>query len=163
MLGADDRELKPYLIGWRGYFGFCHTPRAHEPGNVDSPKITLVSLAAVAERAQPLHGTAPSWRTDSQQRSTVHRRDIRNVNTPGRSTLTQPVLRFNRSPRLYVVAELNRSNRRGTARMPGGCGGWCREASPLSRSMTLNKHRIGSTRICGADRARWRHRRTHRS
>ena len=20
-------ELKPYLIGWRGYFGFCQTPR----------------------------------------------------------------------------------------------------------------------------------------
>src|SRR6516225_11112253 len=36
---------------------------AHEPGGVDSPKITLVSLAAVAERAQPLQRTAPSWRT----------------------------------------------------------------------------------------------------
>ncbi|WJI72328.1 MULTISPECIES: group II intron maturase-specific domain-containing protein [unclassified Mesorhizobium] len=21
------KELKPYLIGWRGYFGFCQTPR----------------------------------------------------------------------------------------------------------------------------------------
>jgi RNA-directed DNA polymerase len=21
-------ELTPYLIGWRGYFGFCQTPRA---------------------------------------------------------------------------------------------------------------------------------------
>jgi RNA-directed DNA polymerase len=20
-------ELKPYLVGWRGYFGFCQTPR----------------------------------------------------------------------------------------------------------------------------------------
>src|SRR5882762_6679565 len=36
--------------------------RAHEPGSVDPPKITLVSLAAVAERAQSLHRTAPSWR-----------------------------------------------------------------------------------------------------
>src|SRR5216683_971518 len=37
-------------------------PRAHEPGSVDPPKITLVSLAAVAERAQSLQRTAPSWR-----------------------------------------------------------------------------------------------------
>src|SRR5262249_22194769 len=35
---------------------------AHEPGSVDPPKITLVSLAAVAERAQSLQRTAPSWR-----------------------------------------------------------------------------------------------------
>jgi RNA-directed DNA polymerase len=39
-------QLAPYLIGWRGHFG--------EPGSVDPPKITLVSLAAVAERAQSL-------------------------------------------------------------------------------------------------------------
>ena len=35
--------LKPYLLGWRGYFGFCHTPaRAHEPGEVDTPKTARV-------------------------------------------------------------------------------------------------------------------------
>jgi RNA-directed DNA polymerase len=21
------KELKPYIVGWRGYFGFCQTPR----------------------------------------------------------------------------------------------------------------------------------------
>ena len=21
--------LKPYLLGWRGYFGFCQTPHVH--------------------------------------------------------------------------------------------------------------------------------------
>src|SRR3974377_1184083 len=35
---------------------------AHEPGSVDPPKITFVSLAAVAERAQSLQRTAPPWR-----------------------------------------------------------------------------------------------------
>src|SRR5271165_5033548 len=39
---------------------------AHQPGSVDSPKTTLVSLAAVAERAQPLQRTAPSWRIEVQ-------------------------------------------------------------------------------------------------
>ena len=49
---------------------------AHEPGSVDPPKITLISLAAVGERAQPLQRTAPSWRIrSSEQRSPpVHRR-----------------------------------------------------------------------------------------
>src|ERR1700720_3657078 len=39
---------------------------AHEPRSVDPPKITLVSVAAVAERAQPLQRTAPAWRTEVQ-------------------------------------------------------------------------------------------------
>jgi group II intron reverse transcriptase/maturase len=39
---------------------------AHQPGSVDSPKTTFVSLAAVAERAQPLQRTAPSRRTEVQ-------------------------------------------------------------------------------------------------
>ena len=30
------KELKPYIVGWRGYFGFCQTPRSpHEPRSVD--------------------------------------------------------------------------------------------------------------------------------
>ena len=55
-------DLTPYLIGWRGYFGFCQTPRVLT--NLEAwipPKITLVSLAAVAERAQSLQRTTPSW------------------------------------------------------------------------------------------------------
>src|SRR5215813_138636 len=39
---------------------------AHQPGSVDPPKITLVSLAAVAERAQPLQQTEPSRRSNFQ-------------------------------------------------------------------------------------------------
>src|SRR5215831_10639213 len=39
---------------------------AHQPGSVDLPKITLVTLAAVAERAQLLQRTAPSRRSNFQ-------------------------------------------------------------------------------------------------
>src|SRR6202034_1719637 len=39
-----------------------NAPGAHKSGSVDPPKITLISLAAVGEWAQPLQGTAPSWR-----------------------------------------------------------------------------------------------------
>ena len=53
--------LRPYLIGWRGYFGFCQTPhRAHQPRRVDSSPTTHVSLATVEERAESLQGTAPT-------------------------------------------------------------------------------------------------------
>jgi len=44
---------------------------AHQPGSVDSPKTTLVSLAAVAERAQPLQRTAPSRRCASMCRTST--------------------------------------------------------------------------------------------
>ncbi len=27
---ASMEELAPYLRGWRGYFGFCETPRVRE-------------------------------------------------------------------------------------------------------------------------------------
>jgi hypothetical protein len=63
--GADDRgtEAIPYRVA--RLIRLLPDPAcAHEPGSVDSPKITLVSLAAVAERAQLLHGTAPSWHTE---------------------------------------------------------------------------------------------------
>src|SRR5271168_3825874 len=41
-------------------------PSAHKPGGVDPPKITLVSLAAVGERAQSLQRTAPPRRVTVQ-------------------------------------------------------------------------------------------------
>ncbi len=66
-LGQVIEELAPYLIGWRGYFGFRQTPpSAHEPGSLEPPKTTNVSSVAVAQRAQPLQGTAPQRRTEVQ-------------------------------------------------------------------------------------------------
>jgi hypothetical protein len=95
-------DLTPYLIGWRGYFGFLPDPTgAHQPGSVDSPKITLVSLAAVAERAQPLQRTAPSRRAKVQcgGRRRFADRVLAHVRTPGGPTgPAQPLLRLARSP-----------------------------------------------------------------
>src|ERR1700757_4209652 len=71
------------------------------PGGVDPPKITFVSLAAVAERAHSLQRTAPSWRTEvpcsGSRRFTD--RVLAHVRTPGGPTgPAQPLLRLTRSP-----------------------------------------------------------------
>ena len=74
---------------------------AHKPRSVDPPKITLVSLAAVAERAQPLHRTAPSWRTQVPCSGRRRFTDgaLAHVRTPGGPTgPAQPLLRLTRSP-----------------------------------------------------------------
>src|SRR6516225_8678823 len=61
---------------------------AHKPGSLDPPKITLVSLAAVAERAQPLQRTAPSRRTKvpCSGRRRFADRALAHVRTPGGPT-----------------------------------------------------------------------------
>src|SRR5437868_15392156 len=91
---------------------------AHEPGSVDPPKITLVSLAAVAERAQPFQRTAPSWRAKVQCSSRRRFTDgvLAHVRTPGGPTSpAQPLLRLTRSPPTPCrCPSLTRSNRRGT-------------------------------------------------
>src|SRR5262249_43383806 len=107
---------------------------AHEPGSVDPPKITLVSLAAVAERAQSLQRTAPSWRikVPCSGRRRFADRVLAHVRTPGGSTSpAQPLFRVARSPPTPCLCpSLTRSNRRvrdpyarwcgrgGTARCP---------------------------------------------
>jgi len=56
-------ELRPYLIGWRSFFGLCQTPRVLT--NLEAwipPKTAYVSLAAAEERAQSLQGMAPQRR-----------------------------------------------------------------------------------------------------
>src|SRR5205823_7451574 len=92
--------------------------RAHEPGSVDPPKITLVSLAAMAERAQSLQRTAPSWRAKVQCSSRRRFTDgvLAHVRTPGGPTSpAQPLLRLTRSPPTPCrCPSLTRSNRRGT-------------------------------------------------
>ena len=44
------KELKPYIVGWRGYFGFLPDPASpHKPRSMDPSKIAFVSLAANGE------------------------------------------------------------------------------------------------------------------
>ena len=90
----------------------------HEPGSVDPPEITFISLAAVGERAQPLQRTAPSWRISVQSSGCRRFADgvLAHVRTSGGpSGPAQPSLRFTGSaPTLRSVSGLTRSNRRGT-------------------------------------------------
>src|SRR6267143_1055751 len=92
--------------------------RAHELGSVDPPKTTLLSLAAVAERAQSLQRTAPSWRTEVQCSGRRRFTDgvLAHVRTPGGPTSSaQPLFRLTRSPPPPCrCPSLTRSNRRGT-------------------------------------------------
>src|SRR6266446_10578003 len=90
--------------------------RAHEPRSVDRPKITLVSVAAVAERAQSLQRTAPSWRAKVQCSGRRRFTDgvLAHVRTPGGPTsAAQPLLPLTRSAPT-LCPSLTRSNRRGT-------------------------------------------------
>src|SRR6202043_1334337 len=92
--------------------------RAHEPGSVDPPKITLVSLAAVAERAQSLQRTAPSWcaKVPCSGRRRFTDGVLAHVRTPGGPTSpAQPLFRLTRSsPTPCLCSSLTQSNRRGT-------------------------------------------------
>src|SRR5499427_680766 len=89
---------------------------AHQPGGVDPPKIALVSLAAVAERAHPLQRTAPSWRTKvpCSGRRRFADRVLAHVRTPGGPTgPAEPLLRLSRSPSTSCSCpSLTYSNRR---------------------------------------------------
>ena len=91
---------------------------AHQPGGVDAPKITLVSLAAMAERPQSLHRTAPSWRTKGpcSGRHRFANGVLAHVRTPGGPTgPLQPLFRLAPSPPTPCLCpSLTRSNRRGT-------------------------------------------------
>src|SRR4051812_49924340 len=91
---------------------------AHEPGSVDPPKTTHVSLAAVAERAQPLQGTLPPWRAKVPSRGRRRFADgfLAHVRTPGGPTgPAQTLLRLPRTSQTPCPRpRLTRSNRLGT-------------------------------------------------
>ncbi len=142
------KELKPYIVGWRGYFGFCQTPRSpHKPRSVDPSKIAFVSLAAMANQAKPLRGVTPSRRSKvpSGGRGWFTNRALAHVRTPGGPTSpTQRLFRVARSsPNLCARPSLTRSNRRGTGPVcPVVWEGWRREASPypdLGRKARLHE------------------------
>ena len=122
------KELKPYLVGWRGYFRLLPDPAgAHKPRSADSPKIAFVSLAAVANRAKPLHGITPSWRdkVPSSGRSRFTHGALAYVRTPGGPTSpAKRLLRLSRSSSTSCVVGLSitQSNRRGTDPYARWCG-----------------------------------------
>ncbi len=121
------KELKPYIMGWRGYFGFCQTSASpHEPRSVDPSKIAFVSLAAVANQAKPLQRTTPSRHIEVQcgGGGRLAHGPLANVRTPvGPTGAAQPLFRLARSsPNLCARPSLTRSNRRGTDPYARWCG-----------------------------------------
>src|SRR5271167_1138267 len=99
---------------------------AHEPGSVDPPKITLVSLAAVAERAKSLQGTTPTWRAKVPGSGRGRFTDglLAHVRTPsGPTGPAEPRLRLPWSaPALCPRPSITQSNRRGTDPYARWCG-----------------------------------------
>ena len=99
--GADDRrpEAIPHRVA-RLLRLLPNPACAHDPRSADSPKITIVSLAAVADRSKSLQGTAPPRRPAVQGSDCRRITDgpLAHVRTPGGPTSpAQSLLRRTRS------------------------------------------------------------------
>src|ERR1700738_5642217 len=108
---ADDR--RPHAIPHRMARVLRLLPdpaRAHEPGSLDSPEIAFVSLAAMAERAQPIHGASPPRHREVRRigRSRFTAGTLAHVWTPGGSTRsTKSGVRLSWSPESSCLCRLN--------------------------------------------------------
>ena len=98
----------------------------HSARSVDSPKIAVVSLAAVANRAKPLQGATPSRRRKIPGSGCgwFTHRSLAYVRTPGGPTSpAQRLFQLPRSsPNLCARPSLTRSNRRDTDPYARWCG-----------------------------------------
>ena len=155
-------DLAPYLIGWRGYFGFCQTPRV------------LTNLEAWIRRRLRSY-LWRQWQNGHNRFKELRRRGVpkfhaavaagsptgilAHVRTSGGPTgPAQPVFRRSRSsPPLCFCPSLTRSNRRGTdpyARWCGRGGAARRPPIPITgRFNSFNRRRPN-----GWNPARRRHR-----
>jgi len=123
---------------------------ADQPGGMDPPKATIVSLAAMAKRPQPLEGTAPAWCAEVPRGGCRRLADqvLAHVRTSGGPTgPAQPVFRRSRSPPpLRSCPSLTRSNRRGTDAYARWCGRGdavrCPPIPILGRKRSLSPRRI---------------------
>ena len=130
------KELKPYIVGWRGYFGFCQTPRV------------LTNLEAWIRRRLRVY-LWRQWRTRQNRFAELRRRGV--ATFPAAVAAGSPTGLWRMSghpavqqalrndyfetlglPRILCARpSLTRSNRRGTGPVcPVVWEGWRREASP---------------------------------
>ena len=135
-------ELTPYIIGWRGYFGFCQTPRV------------LTNLEAWIRRRLRSY-LWRQWQNGHNRFNELRRRGVskfRAAVAAGSPTgfwrmsghpAVQQALRNHYFdslglPRLYVSMSLPQPNPVEppwyVTRMPGGVGGVASRGVPLSRS-----------------------------
>ena len=123
---------------------------ADQPGGMDPPKATIVSLAAMANWPQPLEGTAPAWCAEVPRGGCRRPADrvLAQVRTSdGPTDPAQPVFRRSRSPPpLRSCPSLTRSNRRGTDAYARWCGRGdavrCPPIPILGRKRSLSPRRI---------------------
>lgn len=131
---------RPHLIGWRGYCGFCQTPRVFT--NLEAwirRRLRSYLSRQMGKRAQPLQGTAPSWRSKVQCRSRRRFADgvLAYVRTPGGPTgPAQLLLRATRSPSSLCLCP-SVTGRTAVVRDPHArrCGRGAPVRRPLSRSI----------------------------
>src|SRR6195256_2989321 len=124
---ADDRRPRAIPHRMARVLRLLPDPaRAHEPGSLDSPEIAFGSLAAMAERAQPIYGASPLRHREVRRIGRCRFTDgtLAHVRTPGGSTRpTKSCVRLSWSPpNLHACAGLTRSNRRGTDPYARWCG-----------------------------------------
>src|SRR5713101_3073478 len=124
---ADDRRPRAIPSRMARILRLLPDPTgAHQPGGMDPPKATPVPLAAMAERPQPLQGTAAPWRAEVPRGGCRRLADriLAHVRTPGGPTgPAQPLFRCPRAPpTLRSCPSLTRSNRRGTDPYARWCG-----------------------------------------
>ena len=111
-------QLAPYLVGWRGYFGFCDAPRVL--ANLDAwiRRRLRMYLWRQWQSAAPLPGTAATRRlpVPRSSRRRVTDRVLADVPPPGRpASLAQSLFRLGRPSETRCVFQcITQSNRRGT-------------------------------------------------
>ena len=141
-------DLAPYLLGWRGYFGFCQTPRV------------LTNLEAWIRRRLRAY-LWRQWQNGPNRFKELRQRGLpkfhaavaagsptglwRMSGHPAvQQALRNPYFDGLGLPRLYVPApaQLDRTAVVRT-RMPGGVGGVAPRGVPLSRSLPHSGHSDG--------------------
>ena len=161
------KELKPYIVGWRGYFGFCQTPRV------------LTNLEAWIRRRLRLY-LWRQWRTRQNRFAELRRRGVAKfpaavaAGSPtglwrmsGHPAVQQALRNAHfelarSSPTLCARPSLTRSNRRGTGPVcPVVWEGWRRETPPYPDQFPSpssdcpawrgrQHHRVRSSPLCVA-------------
>ena len=122
-------ELSRYLVGWRGYFGFCEVPylRPAPPRPVDPSAASRRRLEALEACAHSLRGAAPSRRRQEVGGSDRQQRPRPMADQPQPGTQHRAVQRLFRPdwPRIRRrrPCRLTPSNRRVRTRTHGGVGG----------------------------------------
>ena len=150
------QELKPYIVGWRGYFGFCQTPRV------------LTNLEAWIRRRLRLY-LWRQWRTRQNRFAELRRRGVAKfpaavaAGSPTGSGACQDTRRSNKPSATpissrSVFPESMRPPKPNSVeppwygtRMPGGVGGVASRGVPLSRSIPQIRLRAELCRLTGVD------------